>query len=59
MKLFYMYADQHYNYICTAQIRLFVMLCNILVTHRDFNKSKPTVQTVEGNAGLTLLEELC
>ena len=53
-----MYVDQQYNYICIAQIRLFVMLYNILVTHTDFIKSQPTVQTVQDKAGLTLWEEL-
>ena len=39
------------NYIilcCTAEIRHFISVCNISVLHKDFNKSQPRFQALQG-----------
>ena len=46
---------KHANVI--AEIRQAIFLCNILVSHTDFNKSQATFQAVQGKTGLTLSEE--
>ena len=54
----HVYRPKNNKCFWIAEIRQFILVCNIVVQHTHFNKSEITFQAVQGNTWLTLLEEL-